>query len=125
MKVHTAASPFGPSFSEFIAGTGSDPVAEVGAAIVSIAAAAGYYPKWWSTAIDVMIPKKKLSRDVTKLRIIILFHALFNMMNKRVAKKAIKNAETIKEILSEAYAKRGHRAMNCTLNKILTLNIIW
>jgi hypothetical protein len=108
MKVHTAASPFGPSFSEFITGTGSDPVAEVDAAIVSIAAAAGYCPKRWSTTIDVMIPKKKLLQDVTKLRIIVLFHALFNMMNKRVAKKALKNAKTIQEIPSKAYAKRGH-----------------
>jgi hypothetical protein len=69
----------------------------------------------------VMIPKKKLSRDVTKL---VLFHALFNMMNKRVAKKAIQNAEKITEIPSEAYAKRGHRAIDCALNKILTLDII-
>jgi hypothetical protein len=124
MKAHTAASSFGPSFSEFIAGTESNPVAEVDAAIVSIAAAAGYCPQRWSTAIDVMIPKKKLSRDVTKLRIIVLFHALFNMMNKRVAKKAIQNAENINEIPSEAYAKRGHRAIDCALNKILTLDII-
>jgi hypothetical protein len=82
MKVHTAASPFGPSFSEFIAGTGNEPVAEVDAAIVYIAAAGGYCPQQWSTAIDVMIPKKTLSRDVTKLQIIVLFHALFNMLNK-------------------------------------------
>jgi hypothetical protein len=71
-----------------------------------------------------MIPKKKLSRDVTKLRIIVLFHALFNMMNKRVAKNAIQNAKTITKIPSEAYAKQGHRAIDCVLNKILTLDII-
>ena len=91
MKTYTAASTFGPSFSEFIAGTSNEPVAEVDAAIVSIAAAAGYCPIRWSTAIDVMIPKKKLSRNVKKLRIIVLFHALFNML-KRVAQKAINNA---------------------------------
>lgn len=107
MKKHTSASTFGPSFSEFIAGADSEPVAEVDAAIVSIAAAAGYCPVRWSTAIDVMIPKKKLSRNVTKLRIIVLFHALFNMMNKRVAQKAVKNASTMNEIPSEAYAKKG------------------
>jgi hypothetical protein len=68
--------------------------------------------------------KAKLSRDVTKLRIIVLFHALFSMMNKRVAKKAIRNAENINKIPSEAYAKRGHRTIDCALNKILTLDII-
>jgi hypothetical protein len=124
MRVHTAASPFGPSFSEFIAGTETEPVAEVDAAIVSIAAAAGYCPQRWSTAIDVMIPKKKLSKDVTKLRIIVLFHALFNMLNKRVAQKAIHNAQQMQEIPSEAYAKKGHRAIDCGLNKVLTLDII-
>jgi hypothetical protein len=124
MRTHTAASTFGPSFSEFIAGTNSEPVAEVDAAIVSIAAAAGYCPLRWSTAIDVMIPKKKLSRDVKKLRIIVLFHALFNMLNKRVAQKAINNARDMNEIPSEAYAKKGHRAIDCGLNKVLTLDII-
>jgi hypothetical protein len=59
MRTHTAASTFGPSFSEFIAGTSNNPVAEVDAAIVSIPAAAGYCPLRWSTAIDVMIPKQK------------------------------------------------------------------
>jgi hypothetical protein len=107
MKKHTAASTFfGPSFSKFIAGTCHEPVAKADAAIVSIPAAAGYCPIRWSTAIDVMIPKKKLSRNVTKLQIIVLFHALFNMMNKRVAQKAINNARHMNEIPSKAYAKK-------------------
>jgi hypothetical protein len=71
-----------------------------------------------------MIPKNKLSRHVTKLRIIMLFHALFNMLNKQVARDAIANATRINEIPSEAYAKKGHRAIDCALNKILILDII-
>ena len=124
MKTYTATSTFGPSFSEFIAGTCHGPIAEVDAAIVSIPAATGYCPIRWSTAIDVMIPKKKLSRNVKQLRIIVLFHALFNMMHKRVAQKAINNARLMNVIPSEAYAKKGHRAIDCGLNKVLTLDII-
>jgi hypothetical protein len=41
-RVNTAASPFGPSFSEIIAGTMDPEIAESN----------------WTTAVDVMIPKK-------------------------------------------------------------------
>jgi hypothetical protein len=68
MRVYTAASPFGPSFSEIITGTTNDPdIADANAALLSIATLAGVIPLAWTTAIDVMIPKKKLSRHVTKL----------------------------------------------------------
>jgi hypothetical protein len=51
MRVGTASSTFGPSFSEIIAGTEEVAIAEVDAAIVSIAALTGYCPKRWSEAI--------------------------------------------------------------------------
>jgi hypothetical protein len=104
----TSASTFGPSFSELIAGTDDLRIAEVDAAIVSIPARTGYCPRRWSDAIDVMIPKKAASRHVEKLRIIVLFHALFNMMNKRVANKATTQAAIIQAIPSEVQAKTGH-----------------
>jgi hypothetical protein len=47
-----------------------------------------------------MIPKKTASRHVEKLRIIVLFHALFNMMNKRVVNKATTQAAIIQAIPS-------------------------
>jgi hypothetical protein len=59
-----------------------------------------------TTAVDVMIPKKTLSRHVTKLRIIVLFHALFNILNKQVPRDAINHAITLKEIPCEAYSKK-------------------
>jgi hypothetical protein len=90
MRSGTAASQFGPSFSEIIASTEDLQAAEVNASIVSIPARTGYCPKRWSEAIDVMIPKKAASKNVEKLRIIVLFHSLFSMMNKRVARKATK-----------------------------------
>jgi hypothetical protein len=120
MRVGTAASIFGPSFSEIIAGTKNVTIAEVDAAMVSIATLTGYCPHRWSEAIDVMIPKKADYIHVKKLRIIILFHALFNMINKKVAREATQNATKMTAIPSEAYAKHGYRAADCGLNKVLT-----
>jgi hypothetical protein len=124
MKVRTAASSFGPSFSKIVTGTANSEIADIDASLLSIATMTGVIPSNWTTAIDVMIPKKKLSRHVTKLRIIVLFHALFNMLNKQVARSAIHNASRINEIPVEAYAKKGHGAIDCGLNKILTIDII-
>jgi hypothetical protein len=124
MRVHTAASTFGPSFSEIITGTEDEAIAEIDAAIVSIAAITGYCPKRWSDAIDVMIPKKAASKHVEKLRIIVLFHALFNMLNKNVARQTMTRAKQIGAIPSEAYAKQGFRAVDCGLNKVLTADIL-
>jgi hypothetical protein len=123
MRSGTAAGQFSPSFSEIIAGTEDLQVAKVDASIVSIPARTGYCPKRWSKVIDVMIPKKAASKNVEKLCIIVLFHSSFNMMNKRVARKATKQAMTTHVIPSEVYAKPGHRAVDCGLNKVLTTDI--
>jgi hypothetical protein len=48
MRVGTASSTLGPSFSEIIEGTEDVAIAEVDAAIVSITALTGYCPKRWS-----------------------------------------------------------------------------
>jgi hypothetical protein len=124
MRVHAAVSTFGPSFSEIITGTEDENIVEVNAAIVSIPALTGYCPKRWSDAIDVMIPKKVASKHVKKIRIIVLFHSLFNMLNKRVTKQAMSQAKQLGVIPSEAYAKQGFRAVNCGLNKVLTADIL-
>jgi hypothetical protein len=68
----------------------------------------------------VVIPKKAASKHVEKLRIIVLFHSLFNMLNKRVAKQAMSQAKQLGVISSEA----GFRAVDCGLNKVLTADIL-
>jgi hypothetical protein len=73
MRVYTAASPSGSSFSEIITGTVDPDIADADAALLSIATLAGVIPSAWTTAINVMIPKKKLSCHVIKLRINVLF----------------------------------------------------
>jgi hypothetical protein len=56
--------------------------------------------------VDVLIPKKATSAAIEKLRIIVLFHALFNMNNKRVGREMIANAERLNQIPWEAYGSR-------------------
>ena len=124
MKGHTASSNFGPLFSDYIAGAQNIHIADVDAALASIPILSGYCPKAWQQAVDVMIPKKKLSADVEKLRIIILFHALFNMTNKRVGRNMIYRAHDLDLLPAETFGSRpGRRANVCALNKVLTYDV--
>jgi hypothetical protein len=125
MKKSTAASPFGASFTELIAACDDIRVADIDACFAAIPLYSGYCPRAWSRAVDVMIPKKQASRAVTKLRIIVLFDALFNMLNKRIGKEMIAHAEKNDQVPSEAYgSRRGYRAVDCALNKVLVNDII-
>jgi hypothetical protein len=59
-----------------------------------------------------------------KTTIIVLFHSLFNMLNKKVARQATQSAIKLDAIPSNAYAKPGFRSNDCGLNKVLTYGII-
>ena len=93
--------------------------------MAAIPALTGYCPMAWQRAVDVMIPKKQSATHVSKLRIIVLFHALFNMINKRIGREAIYRAESLAIIPSEAYGSRPERRANiCALNKVLTYDVL-
>jgi hypothetical protein len=79
MKPTTSSSPFGPSFVDYIAGSRNDSIAEFDATMANIPYASGYTPKAWTQMVDVLIPKKSHLSLVEKLRIIVLFHAMFNI----------------------------------------------
>jgi len=102
MKPTIASSSFGPLFTDYIAGTNHKKVADIDAAFASIPTLTGFSPMLWKKAIDVMIPKKKTSHHVHELRIIVLFHALFNMMNKRVGREMVYRANQMGLLPSEA-----------------------
>jgi hypothetical protein len=70
-----------------------------------------------------MIPKKADSKHVEKLRIIVPFHSLFNMLNKKVARQATQSAIKRDAIPSQAYARPGFRSNDCGLNKVLIYDI--
>lgn len=125
MRANTGSSPYGPLFCDYIAGTHHSEVADVDASMASIPFMTGFTPTQWREATDVMIPKKKSSRHVQKLRIIVLFDAMFNMGNKRIARDMIRRAGQLGLLPAEAYGGvPGRRATTCTLNKILSLDII-
>ena len=125
MRSTIASSPFGPLFSDYIAGCDDVKVADIDAAIMSIPLITGYCPVAWQKAVDVMIPKKQTSTHVTKLRIIVLFHSMFNMINKIIGRLVIKRADDLGLIPAEAYGSRpGRRANVCALNKVLTYDIL-
>jgi len=125
MRSTIASSPFGPVFSDHIARCSDVRVADIDAAIAAIPILTGYSPKAWKKAVDVMIPKKSSSVHVTKLRIIVLFHSLYNMINKHVGRISVRRAEDLHLIPDEIYGSRpGYRANICALNKVLTYDVL-
>jgi hypothetical protein len=74
--------------------------------------------------VDVLIAKKTTSSAIEKLRIIVLFHALFNMNHKRIGRKMVANAERLNQIPWEAYGSRKcHRSIEGAATKVFTTNI--
>jgi hypothetical protein len=125
MRVTTSSSPFSPLFTDFIAGCSDCETAALDAAMANIPLLTGYCPRSWRHAIDVMIPKKTASASVSKLRILVLFNALFNLLNKQVGRDMLSQAEIFRLIPKEAYGSRKNRpAVECTLNKVLLMDII-
>jgi hypothetical protein len=92
--------------------------------MANIPYASGYSPDAWTKMVDVLIPKKTTSAAIEKLRIIVLFHALFNMNNKRIGRDMIATAEQLNQIPWEAYGSRKrHRSIECAVNKVFTTDL--
>ena len=124
MKAHTSSSPFGPEFVHYIAGSRDLKIAEFDTTMANILYASGYNPTEWTKFVDVLIPKKSSSAAIEKLWIIVLFHSLFNLNNKRLVRDMIAHAEKLKQIPWEIYGSRkGHCAIECTANKVFTTDL--
>jgi hypothetical protein len=87
LKPNTSSSPFGPTFVHYIAGSRDQQIAEFDATMANIPYASGYSPEVWIKMVDILIPKKKMFAAIEKLRILVLFHALFSMNNKRTGRE--------------------------------------
>jgi hypothetical protein len=125
MRSTTSSSPFSPLFTDFIAGCSDRETAALDAAMANIPLMTGYRPVSWRQAVDAMIPKKTVSALVCKLRIIVLFNALLNLINKRVGRDMIQQAERLEAIPKEVYGSRKHhRSVECALNKVLSMDIL-
>jgi hypothetical protein len=124
MKPSTSSSPFGSTFVHYIAGIRDQQIAEFDTTMANIPYASGYSPEVWIKMVDVLIPKKTTSSAIKKLRIIVLFHALFNVNNKRIGMEMVANAERLNQIPWEAYGSRKcHCSIECATNKVFTTDI--
>lgn len=125
LRSTTASSPFGPTFSDFIMGTQDSDVARIDNLFASIPLQVGFSPTTWMQAVNVMIPKKQTSTEVEKLRIIVLFHAMYNMINKRVGRAMVHRALVCGHFPHEAFGSvPGRRANECTLHKVLAYDCL-
>jgi hypothetical protein len=106
MKPNTSCSPSGPSFVDYIAGSRDDNITAFDTTMTNIPYASGYTPQAWTQMTDVLIPKKNNSLLVEKLRIIVLFHAMFNLKNKRIGQDMVAKAERLGQIPWEVYRGR-------------------
>jgi hypothetical protein len=124
MKPNTSSSHFEPAFVHYIAGSQDLQIAEFDATMANIPYASGYSPEAWTKFTNVLIPKKTTSSAIEKLRIIVLFHALFNLNNKHLGQAMVANAERHNQIPWEAYGSRkSHRLIKCAANKVFTTDI--
>jgi hypothetical protein len=124
IKPNTSSSPFGPTFVHYMAGSQDSDIAKFDATMANIPYASGHSPDSWTKMVDVLIPKNMSSAAIEKLRIIVLFHALFNMNNKRVRRDIIANTERLNRIPWKAYGSRKrHRSIECATNKVFSTDI--
>jgi hypothetical protein len=123
MKPNTSSSPFGPTFVHYIAGS-RDQQRESIATMANIPYASWYSQEVWMKMVDVHIPKKQNIISYKKLRIIVLFHTLFNMNNERIGREMVANAERLNQIPWEAYGScKCHPSIQCAPNKVFTSHI--
>lgn len=84
----------------------------------------GYSLRRWHKCIDVMIPKKKTSIRVDKLRTICLMEADFNYLNKLLGRRVLANAEKHNDIAIEQFGSRKAKsAIRHAINKQLVFDI--
>ena len=80
----------------------------------------GLVPDGWLDITDVMILKRLNINNVEKMRCIQLLDAEFNMINKRLGKKIIANAENLELIEEDQFGSRKkHKAINAVICKIV------
>ena len=84
----------------------------------------GFIPKAWKNISDVMLLKKAGVYWTSKMRMIILMNAEFNLNNKKLGKELMEHAKRNKFLQAEQYGTRKrHSLIRATLNKRLTADI--
>ena len=101
-------------------------MATLDAMFLSSAMKSGYAYSSWRRGVDCTLQKKANSLRVDKLRMIVLFEADFNFVNKFISRKIARKAEANHDYFAdEQYGSRkDRRAIEQALNKRLCFDII-
>ena len=124
-RPNTASHPGGPLYSDIIAGTKDNEIAAFDAATANLPLYDGFVNSNWTSATECIIHKKANVPAVEKMRIICLFDASFNMINKIIGRRLVQSGEANDMLPWECYGSRKRRrASECALNKVLTTDIL-
>ena len=124
-KERTASSLSGAHFGHYKAGTFNEMINAVHTALSAIPLKTGYSYNRWKKGINVMLEKIPGNFQVDKLRIILLFEADFNQLNKYIGKQMMSHAELHGLVAAEQYGSRhGRSSITQSLNKRLTFDNI-
>jgi len=83
-KEHTASSLSGAHFGHYKSGTFSKLINLIHTALAAILLKTGYSYHQWKKGINIMLEKSPGNFQVDNLRIILLFEADFNQLNKHI-----------------------------------------
>jgi Reverse transcriptase (RNA-dependent DNA polymerase) len=124
-KEKTSTGISGLHYGHFIASSNNNILLHIDTIFMELSIKYGFLLNRWCKAIDVMIPKKADSIQVTKLRTIMLFECDWNQMNKIIGKKVMKNAELYSTIAKEQYGSRENKsAIQHATNKSLLFDLL-
>ena len=124
-KERTSSGPLGITFAYFKAGIGNKKIAEFETILTSIPYETEISPERWQHGTNVMLEKQEGNYRVNKLRAILLYEADFNQNNKKIGREMMYTAEDLQAIAQEqAGSRKDHTAIDPSLNKRLTYNII-
>jgi Reverse transcriptase (RNA-dependent DNA polymerase) len=121
----TSSGKSGLHFGHFIASCNDDLLTDLDRKFLEISMTHGIILQRWTQAIDVMIPKKAESIQVTKLRTIMLFEPDWNLLNKIVVGRTKIQAELSQSIAPEQYGSRKNKsAILHATNKQVLFDIV-
>ena len=124
-RFSTASHPLTPGYPDYIASSQDPTLTHFETNVLNIPIKAGFTTPTWSASTECVIPKKVSAPAVTKMRIINLLDARFNMVNKIFGRRLVQVGETRRMFPWETYGSRkGRRATECALNKVLTADIL-
>ena len=123
-KERTSSGPSGLHFGHYKVGSQTEELNTILWQMAKIPMEKGYSPKRWCRATDVCLRKKVGVSRVDKTRIIVLYEADFNFINKWIGKTMMNIAERNQDLAEEQFGSRNAKsAISQVLNKKIIFDI--